>query len=249
MRNSKNSNTVLDNDDEADDTSRWLLPYAYFITLLFAVFVVMYSVSNVEESKFKSLSDSLSIALNVKNAENKNIIFDSQKTNSLIDLSLNKEDRLLEIGQQLQNDLAPLVADKKIKIIKIKEGITIIINDSLLFKSGQAQIDPNFDMDLRQISDVLKKYPNMIQVEGHTDNNKINSGLYPSNWELSSARASSVVRALIANGVQESQLTAIGYAANQPIESNNTEEGRYRNRRVTIKILGNTKEIQQQSDN
>ena len=248
MRND-NSNNILDSDDDADDTNRWLLPYADFITLLFAVFVVMYSISNVEESKFKSLSDSLSIALNVKNAENKNIIFDSQKTNSPIELNINKEDHLLEIGQQLQNDLAPLVADKKIKITKIKEGIVITINDSLLFKSGQAQIDPNFDMDLRQISDVLKKYPNMIQVEGHTDNNKINSGLYPSNWELSSARASSVVRALIANGVQESQLTAIGYAANQPIESNKTEEGRYRNRRVTIKILGNTKEIQQQSDN
>ena len=247
MRND-NSNNILDSDDDADDTNRWLLPYADFITLLFAVFVVMYSISNVEESKFKSLSDSLSIALNVKNAENKNIIFDSQKTNSPIELNINKEDHLLEIGQQLQNDLAPLVADKKIKITKIKEGIVITINDSLLFKSGQAQIDPNFDMDLRQISDVLKKYPNMIQVEGHTDNNKINSGLYPSNWELSSARASSVVRALIANGVQESQLTAIGYAANQPIESNKTEEGRYRNRRVTIKILGNTKEIQQ-SDN
>ena len=241
MRND-NSNNILDSDDDADDTNRWLLPYADFITLLFAVFVVMYSISNVEESKFKSLSDSLSIALNVKNAENKNIIFDSQKTNSPIELNINKEDHLLEIGQQLQNDLAPLVADKKIKITKIKEGIVITINDSLLFKSGQAQIDPNFDMDLRQISDVLKKYPNMIQVEGHTDNNKINSGLYPSNWELSSARASSVVRALIANGVQESQLTAIGYAANQPIESNKTEEGRYRNRRVTIKILGNTKE-------
>ena len=248
MRND-NSNNILDSDDDADDTNRWLLPYADFITLLFAVFVVMYSISNVEESKFKSLSDSLSIALNVKNAENKNIIFDSQKTNSPIELNINKEDHLLEIGQQLQNDLAPLVADKKIKITKITEGIVITINDSLLFKSGQAQIDPNFDMDLRQISDVLKKYPNMIQVEGHTDNNKINSGLYPSNWELSSARASSVVRALIANGVQESQLTAIGYAANQPIESNKTEEGRYRNRRVTIKILGNTKEIQQQSDN
>ena len=248
MRND-NSNNILDSDDDADDTNRWLLPYADFITLLFAVFVVMYSISNVEESKFKSLSDSLTIALNVKNSENKNIIFDSQKTNSPIELNINKEDHLLEIGQQLQNDLAPLVADKKIKITKIKEGIVITINDSLLFKSGQAQIDPNFDMDLRQISDVLKKYPNMIQVEGHTDNNKINSGLYPSNWELSSARASSVVRALIANGVQESQLTAIGYAANQPIESNKTEEGRYRNRRVTIKILGNTKEIQQQSDN
>ena len=248
MRND-NSNNILDSDDDADDTNRWLLPYADFITLLFAVFVVMYSISNVEESKFKSLSDSLSIALNVKNAENKNIIFDSQKTNSPIELNINKEDHLLEIGQQLQNDLAPLVADKKIKITKIKEGIVITINDSLLFKSGQAQIDPNFDMDLRQISDVLKKYPNMIQVEGHTDNNKINSGLYPSNWEPSSARASSVVRALIANGVQESQLTAIGYAANQPIESNKTEEGRYKNRRVTIKILGNTKEIRQQSDN
>jgi chemotaxis protein MotB len=117
-----------------------------------------------------------------------------------------------------------------------------VINDSFLFKSGQAQIDPTYDKDLLQISDILKKYPNQIQVEGHTDNNRINTGLYPSNWELSSARASSVVRAFITNGVQESQLTAIGYAANQPIESNNSEEGRYRNRRVAIKILGGTKE-------
>ena len=244
MRNNENSKISSSDDSDADDTNRWLLPYADFITLLFAVFVVMYSVSNVEESKFKSLSDSLSIALNVKNAETKNIIFDAEKSNSLIDLSRNKENQLMEIGQQLQNDLAPLVADKKIKIIKLKEGISIVINDSLLFKSGQAYIDPNFDIDLKQISEVLRKYPNSIQVEGHTDNNKINTGMYPSNWELSSARASSVVRALISNGVQESQLTAIGYAANQPIEPNNTEEGRYRNRRVTIKILGNTKDSQ-----
>ena len=101
---------------------------------------------------------------------------------------------------------------------------------------------PGFEKDLNQISGILSKYPNQIQIEGHTDSSRINSGLYPSNWELSSARASSVVRAFIANGVPESQLIAIGYAANQPIESNSSEEGRYRNRRVTIKIIGSSKE-------
>jgi chemotaxis protein MotB len=229
-------------DDEDDDANRWLLPYADFITLLLAVFVVMYSVSNVEESKFKSLSESLSIALNVKNTESKNNNFISDKTNSMIEQIHTRESQIAEINATLQNDLAPLIAQNKIKIIKLRDGISIVINDSFLFKSGQAQIDPTFEKDLLQISDILKKYPNQIQVEGHTDNNRINTGMYPSNWELSSARASSVVRAFITNGVQESQLTAIGYAANQPIESNNSEEGRYRNRRVAIKILGGTKE-------
>jgi len=229
-------------DDEDDDANRWLLPYADFITLLLAVFVVMYSVSNVEESKFKSLSESLSIALNVKNTESKNNNFISDKTNSMIEQIHTRESQIAEINHALQNDLAPLIAQNKIKIIKLKDGISIVINDSFLFKSGQAQIDPTFEKDLTQISEILKKYPNQIQVEGHTDNNRIQTGMYPSNWELSSARASSVVRAFITNGVQESQLTAIGYAANQPIESNNSEEGRYRNRRVAIKILGGTKE-------
>jgi chemotaxis protein MotB len=229
-------------DDEDDDANRWLLPYADFITLLLAVFVVMYSVSNVEESKFKSLSESLSIALNVKNTESKNNNFISDKTNSMIEQIHTRESQIAEINNTLQNDLTPLIAQNKIKILEVKDGITIVINDSFLFKSGQAQIDPTFEKDLLQISDILKKYPNKIQVEGHTDNNQISTGMYPSNWELSSARASSVVRAFITNGVQESQLTAIGYAANQPIESNNSEEGRYRNRRVAIKILGGTKE-------
>jgi len=229
-------------DDEDDDANRWLLPNADFITLLLAVFVVMYSVSNVEESKFKSLSESLSIALNVKNTESKNNNFISDKTNSMIEQIHTRESQIAEINHALQNDLAPLIAQNKIKIIKLKDGISIVINDSFLFKSGQAQIDPTFEKDLTQISEILKKYPNQIQVEGHTDNNRIQTGMYPSNWELSSARASSVVRAFITNGVQESQLTAIGYAANQPIESNNSEEGRYRNRRVAIKILGGTKE-------
>jgi chemotaxis protein MotB len=229
-------------DDADDDANRWLLPYADFVTLLLAVFVVMYSVSNVEESKFKSLSESLSVALNVKNTEAKSSVLESDKSSALIESRKSKEEQFIELNSTLQNDLAPLLALNKIKIVQIKGGISIIINDSLLFKSGQAQIDPGFDKDLNQISGILSKYPNQIQIEGHTDSSRINSGLYPSNWELSSARASSVVRAFIANGVPENQLLAIGYAANQPIDSNSSEEGRYRNRRVTIKIIGSSKE-------
>ena len=241
MKSNLRRNPVLIDEDE-NDTDRWLLPYADFITLLLAVFVVMYSVSNVEESKFKSLSESLSIALNGKNSEMNKMMLETEKANALIGLVKQKEGQMVEISAKLQNDLAPLITQNKIKIMKIKDGISIVINDSLLFKSGQAQIDFGFEKDLNQISEILKKYPNQIQVEGHTDNNRIQTGLYPSNWELSSARASSVVRFLIAGGVPEQQLTAIGYAANQPIESNQSEEGRYRNRRVTIKIMELVKE-------
>lgn len=242
MKNNFRKTATSADEDYDDDANRWLLPYADFVTLLLAVFVVMYSVSNVEESKFKSLSESLSVALNVKNTEAKSSLFESDKTSALIQSRKSKEEQFLELNSTLQNDLAPLLALNKIKIVQIKGGINIIINDSLLFKSGQAQIDPGFEKDLNQISGILSKYPNQIQIEGHTDSSRINSGLYPSNWELSSARASSVVRAFIANGVPESQLIAIGYAANQPIESNSSEEGRYRNRRVTIKIIGSSKE-------
>ena len=242
MKNNMRQTTTSTDDDYDDDANRWLLPYADFVTLLLAVFVVMYSVSNVEESKFKSLSESLSVALNVKNTEAKSSLFESDKSSALMQSRKSKEDQFIELNSTLQNDLAPLLALNKIKIVQIKGGINIIINDSLLFKSGQAQIDPTFEKDLNQISSILSKYPNQIQIEGHTDSSRISSGLYPSNWELSSARASSVVRAFITNGVPENQLMAIGYAANQPIESNSSEEGRYRNRRVTIKIIGSSKE-------
>jgi chemotaxis protein MotB len=235
-------NNVKDPEDflnDEDDVNRWLLPYADFITLLFAVFVVMYAVSNVEESKLKSLSESLKVALNTQEKESKDLL-ESSQLNSIIESTKTKEENLIELSAALKNDLAPLLADNKVRIIKNKGGISIEINDSLLFKSGQALIEMSFDKDLAQIANILKKYPNPIQVEGHTDNNKINTGIYPSNWELSSARASVVVRGLIANGVAEKQLSAVGFAANQPIDTNLTDEGRYHNRRVTIKILGSS---------
>ena len=152
--NLRRNSALIDEDD--DDTNRWLLPYADFITLLLAVFVVMYSVSNVEESKFKSLSESLSIALNGKNSEMNKIMLETEKANALIGLVKQKEGQMVEISAKLQNDLAPLITQNKIKIMKIKDGISIVINDSLLFKSGQAQIDFGFEKDLSQISEILK---------------------------------------------------------------------------------------------
>jgi chemotaxis protein MotB len=238
--NVKYRNLEEEKDYDEDDPNRWILPFADFITLLFAVFVVMYAVSNVEESKFKSLSESLSVALNVKESQDNFEIIQNSKNNSLIQKQ-SKSDNFIELSANLQNDLAPLIADKKIRIIKSTYGIEIEINDSFLFKSGQADLDFLFTQPIREIADILKKYPNQIEVEGHTDDAKISSAVYPSNWELSAARASSVIRALIANGVPEKQLAAIGYAATRPIDTNSTEEGRYRNRRVAIKILGNTK--------
>jgi chemotaxis protein MotB len=226
-----------DIDTEEDDANRWILPYADFITLLFAVFVVMYAVSNVEESKFKSLADSLSVAMNVTKAE----VIEERHKNEKILAERENSEGLDEISANLQNDLAPLIAENKVRIISTKGGISIEINEKFLFKSGQAELTQGFNQHLDDIADILKKHHNQIEVEGHTDNAPIHSAFFPSNWELSAARASTVVRALASKGVPEEQLSAVGFAATHPIDTNFTEDGRLHNRRVDIRILGKTK--------
>ncbi len=241
-------------EEEHENHERWLVSYADFITLLFAFFVVMYAISSVNESKYRELSQSISSAFKVKavptatiNESQPNIappaITRPFRKKAAASAEVRKErERMTAIGRDLMKALAPLIKEGKVKVVQTTRGVNVEINASVLFAPGEAKLSRQSEDVLRAVARILKNEPNDIQVEGFTDNLPISSLQYPSNWELSSARASSVVRLFVEQGVQESRLVAIGRSANVPIEDNGTPEGRSRNRRVSLTVLSTIQE-------
>jgi chemotaxis protein MotB len=234
---------------EHEGRERWVVSYADFITLLFAFFVVMYAISSLNEGQYRVISQSLLQAFRhdrVVTAQSAGLapINMSRPTpplrpvvRSVETVRRAQEQKLLAIASKLQDALKPLVQSGAVRLARLPYGIAVEINASVLFAPAQATLQPDSIAALSAVANVLTETDNAIKVEGHTDNLPIASGQYPSNWELSSARASSVVRLFVANGVAATRLTAIGYADNRPVAPNDVPEGRSRNRRVTLMIL------------
>jgi chemotaxis protein MotB len=242
--------------EEHDNNERWLISYADFITLLFAFFVVMYSISSVNEGKYKTFGDSLNIAfsqqmgssaINISHnqtgkigipqegARNK-VLVDKQMAN-LVEQKRKMQERMKGVEDSLHRIMAPLITQGQVGVYQTKRGVAIDISASTLFKEGEVKLQPGALESLQQVAQVLSKEDLAIEVEGHTDDVPIKNIQFPSNWELSSGRASTVVRMLITYGVGEKRLAAVGMASNQPIEVNDTPEHRAKNRRVSITIL------------
>jgi chemotaxis protein MotB len=232
-------------DDEETDAShdRWLISYADFITLLFAFFVVMYAISVVNVGKYKVLSDALGDAFGGRPAV-------PQASSTIEQLPLTKliarkraeaarreRERLNTLARDLNASLAPLVKNGQVRVTQAARGVTVEINAKVLFDEGQAALGGEARATLGSVATLLRNDPHAIQVEGHTDKQPIANSAFPSNWELSSARASSVVRLFIEGGVAEGRLTAVGHGANLPVAPNTDEAGRARNRRVAVTIL------------
>ena len=236
--------------EEHENHERWLISYADFITLLFAFFVVMYSISSVNEGKYRVLSDSLGSAFKSDNADQQPHLNQPQalprpitsappkKPDLRIDSKVKERtEDMRQIAQDLLKVLAPLINDNQVKITQSVRGITVEINAAVLFAPGQATLQPESAKALTAVAKLLAQAPNQIQIEGHTDDSPINTAYYPSNWELSSARASSVARLFSANNVDPKRMVAIGYADNRPLVPNTDSESRARNRRVTMLII------------
>ena len=133
--------------------------------------------------------------------------------------------------------LQPLIKNGKVSVTKTGQGISVDINASVLFAEGDATLNVPAIQTLQEIANVLKRDNHALQVEGHTDSKPIFNDKFPSNWELSAMRAISVIRVFIANGVSETRLQASAFAATVPLDTNETEDGRQRNRRVHLMIL------------
>lgn len=226
-----------------DNGDRWLISYADFITLLFAFFVVMYAISVVNEGKYKVLSDALGSAFGGQpETPQASSAIDALPLSGIIarkraEAAKRERERMNTLARDLNNSLMPLIQAGKVRVVQTGRGVSVEINASILFAEGQAALGDESRETLGTVAGLLKNDPHAIEVEGHTDNLPIASPLYPSNWELSAVRASSVVRLFIDNGIAPARLTAIGRGANLPVAPNDNEEGRARNRRVAITIL------------
>ena len=239
-------------EEDHDNHERWMVSYADFITLLFAFFVVMYALSSVNEGKYRVLSDSMVSAF-----RNVHINTSSQvplMTIPPIQIQKSTAVRAQEAARQRQRDkmrnvakdimevMAPLIEQGKVRVIETSRGVSIEINDSILFSPGQALLQPPLVKAMQGIAEVLAPTDFPVIIEGHTDNVPIRNAQFPSNWELSAVRATTVLRLFSDAGVAAERLTAIGYADTRPVEPNLLADGRARNRRVTILIESAMKE-------
>ncbi|MDF3012338.1 MAG: flagellar motor protein MotB [Cellvibrio sp.] len=254
---------------------RWLISYADFITLLFAFFVVMYSISQVNDSKYRVLSDTFVEAFHqtaeVKtdsdsqpNTSPSNDVInpldmvkmpgepadrDEQKPEisdhainapqvdpQTPDLPVKTSDELGQISDLVSEKFTQLINDQMIQVSSNELWLQIELKDSILFSSGSADTSEQAQRIFDEIAGILKNYSNPVQVEGFTDNIPIKSAKYPTNWELSTARASAIVKYLASKGIAPERLSAVGYGEYQPIVSNDSEQGRAQNRRVAIMV-------------
>ena len=244
-------------DEENHD--RWLISYADFITLLFAVFVVLYAMSKIDEGKYKVLGSSLntafgSVSLGNRNAgESVHISHQNEqdlllkslvdKRNAKMAEQLRKQKEAMQaMVNELTQVLAPLVKNDLVNVTQSPRGVVVDINANALFEQGEAALQNSAARTLTAVAKVLDTGTQLIEVEGHTDDIPIFTPQFPSNWELSAARASSVVRLFIEQGVKAERLRAVGLASYHPIFTNETAEGRAKNRRVTVTIVAQVRE-------
>jgi chemotaxis protein MotB len=258
--------------EEHANHEAWAIPYGDLVTLLFALFTVMYAMSSVNEGKFRVLSDSLIAAFHgaPKSMQPVNI-GDKQPgkggekpLSGIVPTVLMKireqgppgdgrsprdpdvpkppepqatPAALIRMEREVQNAMQGLIDAKLVTVRRESLWLEIEINTDILFASGVSDFSPAAETVLDKLADVLKPFPNPIRVEGHTDNRPIKTSAFPSNWELSAARAASVVHQFTKDGIDPLRLEIVGFGEFHPRQANDTIEGRNANRRVAILVL------------
>jgi len=197
---------------ELIDPTAWMVPYGNLMTILLIFFLVLYSYAYLSNPKYEKALQ------RIKKELSRELVNKPEDT---------------EIAEKLQKEL------EKFGTVMINaRRIKIDLPAPILFASARAELKPEAMEVLQKIGNVLKDSPNKIIVEGHTDNVPIAGGKYSSNWELSAARAFSVIDYFVKNiGISPERLTAYGYGEFRPVAPNDTEENRSRNRRIEITIL------------
>lgn len=236
---------------------RWLLTYADLITLLMVFFIVLYSISQMDKAKYIQLAQALQASFLRSNVSNSLLEVSPTPVDSEAKLphaAANSLEgtrgpdpaqarqaeglRLQEVGRLVQKELQAAGLAGKVTVTLEEQGLVVSFPELIFFEKGYADLKPASRAILHRIAPVLAKIPNDLSVEGHTDDLPINTFRYPSNWELSVARAVVVARYLVEQeGLPPTRLSATGYGEWRPRFPNDTEENRAKNRRVDLVIL------------
>ena len=280
--------------EEHVNTEAWAIPYGDLVTLLLALFVVLYSTSSVNQGKYRVLAESLvaafrgnpststPVAINkpaqgkagdsnmsgvrpsalMKMAPAKKAIeakpFPDQNANAAGNTGVygtpgekaeeakdvaptgpggdSKVPPLQYMGNAIKAALKDLITKDAVRVREGQHSLEVELRTDVLFASGVAQLEPGARTVISQIGDIIKPFPNTVRVEGHTDSRPITTAIFPSNWELSAARAANVVQLLTQTGLDRQRMMVVGFGDNRPVADNATVEGRNANRRVIIVV-------------
>ncbi|HMK87715.1 MAG TPA: flagellar motor protein MotD [Steroidobacteraceae bacterium] len=258
--------------DEHVNTEAWAIPYGDLVTLLWALFTVMYAMSSVNEGKFRVLSDSLIAAfhgapksmrpINIGDKEpgkggdkplvgvSPTVLMKIKEPKAIFAVQGSRGPQasaapaeketpgtLIRMQRAVEDAMQALINAKLVTVRRESLWLEIEINTDILFSSGAGDFAPEATPVLDKLAEVLKPFPNPIRVEGHTDDRPIRTAAFPSNWELSAARAASVVHEFTRAGIDPLRLEIVGYGEYHPRQPNETVEGRNANRRVAILVL------------
>jgi chemotaxis protein MotB len=240
-----------------ENHERWLVSYADFITLLFAFFVVMFANSQIDKGKAAQISEAVTRALNESKMKaavaqlfggapddkgKGNAMLKGPGGSELSDAQSKKElAELLPSLEVLSEELKHEIDSGKITVTMEARGLAISFREAALFASGEDVVSAEASDSIRKVADAINKIPNPVRLEGHTDSVPIHTARFRSNWELSAARSIALLEMFAGKfAVQRARMSIGGYADTAPIDSNETAEGRARNRRCDIVILNQT---------
>ncbi len=251
------------NNVKSPSQERWLVSYADYMTLMFALFVVLYASAMVKEETYEVLSESLGKIFEIKgnqqtgtsgegiltNQVNQKEVFlgnDLQPEKGTVESpqdEVKDDSELQKVGNpldaleyKLKKSLSDLLANDLAKLEQNDDWLTIELSSGVMFPSGSAASSPAARVILEQVAKVLSSVNNLIEVRGYTDSLQINNEIFSSNWQLSAARAAAVTNWLEKFGVRQKRLSIKANGSNEPIAPNDTAEGRAKNRRVVIAL-------------
>ncbi|WP_326513325.1 flagellar motor protein MotB [Clostridium intestinale] len=224
-------------EEHVDET--WLIPYSDMMTLLLALFIVMFAMSKVDQDKFKSISRGFNSVFSGGNG----IMDGSGSPASIEEIVTNEtmeENQMNDVKSMIEEEITSSGYGDKVKVDLNSAGLNIIIQDAVLFNSGDASILKDVEPLLNQVAKSLKTLNNEIEIVGHTDNVPIKNSKYDSNLDLSSSRAINVLNYMVSvGGLNPSHMSTRAYGEYKPKYDNSTEEGKTKNRRVEIFVVRN----------
>jgi len=257
---------------ENSGAPKWMVTYSDMVTLVLVFFILLFSMSQIDLHKFESITQSfqsravLDFLPSTVPADDEfpsnngtggsGVIADDEKEEpNLEDLMEYLEDweKKAEVNNRLYTDVQDFLHTEElgdvISATQTDEGVILVLQDNILFDPGKAEILDSGRDFLNKVAHLINDITNIVRVEGHTDNRPMSSYRYPSNWELSGARAGSVVRYLIEeHGIDEERFLIAGYGETRPVAPNDTAENQSKNRRVEIVILNANSETKNQED-
>lgn len=229
-------------EEEPENHERWLLSYADFITLLMIFFIIMYSMSEMDKSKYNELASAFSVEMGGGGTgilKGGNGTTDTET--SVADKVVTEEQKQEEVKESIDAYIDTSELNDSVTTSIEERGLVLSFNDALFFDSGNAEIKVDQIEKFADIGELLNQpalKDSFIRVEGYTDSVPVSNPQYKSNWDLSALRASNVAQIIIKDsGIDPKRVSVVGYGEYRPKADNKTKEGRLENRRVDILIL------------